>query len=33
VSVAAGFDLGDYMDGKDAGYRALADSIDLGPFD
>jgi lysophospholipase L1-like esterase len=31
--VAAGFDLGDHMHGNDAGYRALADSIDLGLFD
>ena len=30
--VAAGFDLGDHMHGNDAGYRALADSIDLGLF-
>ncbi len=31
--LAAGFDLGDHMHGNDAGYRALADSIDLGLFD
>jgi lysophospholipase L1-like esterase len=31
--VAAGFDLGDHLHGNDAGYRALADSIDLGLFD
>jgi lysophospholipase L1-like esterase len=31
--IAAGFDLGDHMHGNDAGYRALADSIDLGLFD
>jgi hypothetical protein len=31
--VATGFDLGDHMHGNDAGYRALTDSIDLGPFD
>lgn len=31
--VAAGFDLGDYMDGNDACYRAFPDSIDLGLFD
>jgi len=31
--IAAGFDLGDHMHGNDAGYKALADSIDLGLFD
>jgi lysophospholipase L1-like esterase len=31
--IAAGFDLGDYLHGNDAGCRALADSIDLGLFD
>lgn len=30
--VAVGFDLGHHMHGNDAGYRALADSIDLGLF-
>ncbi|WP_432825201.1 SGNH/GDSL hydrolase family protein [Dactylosporangium sp. CA-092794] len=31
--IAAGYDFGDHMHGNDAGYRALADSIDLGLFD
>ncbi|MBK3567079.1 SGNH/GDSL hydrolase family protein [Streptomyces sp. MBT62] len=31
--IAPGFDLGDHMHGNDAGYRALADSIDLGLFE
>jgi lysophospholipase L1-like esterase len=31
--IAAGFDLGDHMHGNDAGYKALADSIDLALFD
>jgi lysophospholipase L1-like esterase len=31
--IAARFDLGDHMHGNDAGYKALADSIDLGLFD
>jgi lysophospholipase L1-like esterase len=31
--IAAGFDLGDHLHGNDAGYKALADSIDLGLFD
>lgn len=30
--IAARFDLGDHLHGNDAGYRALADSIDLGLF-
>ena len=31
--IAPGFDLGDHLHGNDAGYRALADSIDLGLLD
>jgi hypothetical protein len=31
--IAAGFDLGDHQHGNDAGYQALADSIDLALFD
>jgi hypothetical protein len=33
VAGAARFDLGDHLHGNDAGYRALADSIDLALFD
>jgi hypothetical protein len=32
IPVAADFDLGDHMLGNDAGYSALAESIDLGLF-
>ena len=30
--IAAGFDFGDHLHGNDAGYRALAGSIDLALF-
>jgi lysophospholipase L1-like esterase len=32
LAMRAGFHMGDHLHGNDAGYQAIADSIDLGLF-